>query len=52
MYKIIVDNILEKVDTFQNQGSGWIFSKVNNLDLHIAKYQPIAAQSYKDLTKK
>ena len=52
MYKRIVDNILEKVDTFQNQGSGWQFYKVNYLDIHIDEYQPIAAKSYIDLTKK
>ena len=52
MYKRTVDDILENVDTFQNQGSGWQFYKVNNLDLHIDEYQPIAARSYIDLPKK
>ena len=32
MYETVVNTILEKVDTYQNEGSGWQFKKVINLD--------------------
>lgn len=52
MYKTMIDTILEKIDLFQNQGSGWQFKKVNNLDLHIDNYQAIGAMSFIELPQK
>ena len=52
LYKRAVDEILEKIEKFQNRGSGWKFNKVINLDLHIEEYKPIAARPFTDLPAK
>ena len=53
LYQRAADNILEKVDNFQNKGSsGWKFERVVALDIHIDNYDPISAKSYIDLTSK
>ena len=46
VYNTCKDDIVEKIGQFTNQGSGWIFEKVINLDIHIDKYNPITAKSY------
>lgn len=52
VYKIGTERILEKVGNYQNNGSGWIFNKVDHFDIHIDKYKPIAAKSYISLPQK
>jgi hypothetical protein len=34
------------IDTFQNQGSGWVFEKVIQLDILIDKYVPLRGSSH------
>lgn len=46
-----MEKIKESFSNFQNNGSGWIFSKIMSLDLHVDKYEPISAESYIDLPK-
>jgi hypothetical protein len=43
--------ILEKITQFTNLGSGWAVRRVINLELNIAKFNPISGQSYFDLPK-
>lgn len=50
-YEKLVQNILEKIEVYQHRGSGWIFESISKLDIHIDKYQPIAATSYVELPK-
>ena len=49
---MLTEDILEKVSIFQNQGSRWIFNKVENFHIHIDKYKPVTAKSYFVLPQK
>lgn len=44
--------IYRSFEEFTQHGSGWSLEKINNIKLHIAKYQPLAASSYIPLPKK
>ena len=46
LYKKSTDQILEFFDTFQNNGSGWVFKSIVSLEIHTVKYQPIGGSSY------
>ena len=37
---------LEKVEQYQNEGSGWIFDQVEYFDISIDPYEPISGKSY------
>jgi len=52
LYNKMTEQILEKIKTFQNQGSGWIFRKIIALDIHIDKYKPGSGNSFLPLPKK
>ena len=41
--------ILLQVDEFQEKGSGWIFNEVKQMDVHIAKYQPLRGSTFVQL---
>ena len=43
--------IIQRLDTYQEKGSGWIVKRVNHLDLHCSVYCPLRAASYKPLPK-
>jgi hypothetical protein len=53
--EIILDDIfaamIESIETFTNEGSGWEVETVETLWLNIAKYQPLRGGSYIDLPK-
>ena len=38
--------ILEGLAQFQNNGSGWVFERVVQLDIHIDRYDPLRGSSY------
>ncbi|XP_054713577.1 uncharacterized protein LOC129223038 [Uloborus diversus] len=40
------------MDDFQARGSGWVLSKINNLELRINKYNPLRGSSYIELPDK
>ena len=46
LYKKSTDQILEFFDTFQNNGSGWVFKSIVSLEIHTVKYQPMRGSSY------
>ena len=48
-YNEMTKNMLESLETFQSRGSGWIFERVNQLDIHIDKYVPLRGSSYINL---
>ena len=52
IYRKTKDVILEKFANYQNRGSGWIFKKIVALEIHVDKYNPIAARSFIPLPKK
>ena len=43
--------ILKKIDEFQQKGSGWVVRKVEHLDVHISRYQPLRGSTYVKLPK-
>ena len=50
IYEEIIDEIEEEIQKTQDaEGSGWVFVEVENLALHISKWNPINAGSYIDL---
>ena len=51
IYDELVEKIIERVDTFQNRGSGWVFSKILYLDIHVNPFNPLAGSSYVELPK-
>ena len=51
LYEIWKAKILESIDTFQNNGSGWIFKSIVSLEIHTVKYRPLSGSSYIPLPK-
>ena len=45
------EQILDKIDQFQQKGSGWVVRKVLHLDVHISQYLPLRGSSYIALPK-
>jgi len=43
------EKIKKNAEEFQEKGSGWAVAKVDSIDVHIAKYRPLRASSYKKL---
>ena len=39
-------------ENFQQNGSGWVLDRIQNLKLHVASYQPLKGSSYLPLPKK
>ena len=40
------EDIREKIDIFQMNGSGWYFKEVKRLEIHIVEYTPMKGSSY------
>ena len=43
--------ILEKIQQFQNNGSGWVFENVESFDINIEPFEPLSGSSYISLLK-
>ena len=50
-YTVMSNEILENTANFQRRGSGWIFRKVLNMEIHLKKYEPLSGSSYIPLPK-
>ena len=46
LFEKMVGRIGEVLANFQRNGSNWIFEKVNQLEIHMANWEPINASSY------
>ena len=46
LYDTMTNHLLELVEDFQNQGSGWQFDRVEYFDIYIDPYEPISGSSY------
>ena len=42
----MIEDILEKIDNFQMNGSGWYFKEVKRLEIHTVEYKPMKGSSY------
>ena len=51
LYVTMVERILEKLATFQNQGSGWRFRRIIRLELHTLSYNPLRGETWIPLPK-
>ena len=51
-YREMRDLILEKIDTFQPQKSGWQFDQILSHDISIVPFRPLAGNSYIPTPKK
>ena len=47
-----INHLLELIEQFQNQGSGWQFDKVEYFDINIDPFEPLSADSYIPLPEK
>ncbi|XP_022800154.1 uncharacterized protein LOC111338012 [Stylophora pistillata] len=51
IYDECVEKMMESLAEFQRRGSGWVFNRVEGLDLHTVKYTPLKGSSYIKLPK-
>ena len=51
IYNTLVAQILEKIEEFQNMGSGWQFEQVVTFDINTDPYTPLAGSSYIEVPK-
>ena len=51
LYDTIVERILEKMVTFQNEGSPWRLRSVIQLELHTVSYKPLRGETWISLPK-
>ena len=42
----IIEQILKRVDQYEERGSGWVFHQLLRLDLHTYEYTPFSASTY------
>ena len=52
LFNVMTSRLIELSQQFQNQGSGWQFSKVETLDINIDPFEPLSGSSYIPLPKK
>ncbi len=45
----ITDQLLKKIDDFEQRGSGWVLRELSRLDLHTYVYDPLRASTYTPL---
>ena len=43
---IITEELLKKIDDFEERGSGWVLHELSRLDLHTYVYDPLRASTY------
>ena len=43
---LITDQLLKKIDDFEQRGSGWVLRELSHLDLHTCVYNPLRASTY------
>ena len=46
LLKKIISNITEKIYIYQQNGSGWYFKEVIQLEIHTVKFRPMKGSSY------
>ena len=49
LYKDVIKDILNKIISYQNNGSGWYFEKVLWLEIHAVNYKPLKGSCYLEL---
>ncbi len=44
--QIIMEQLLKKIDDFEQRGSGWVLHELSRIDLHTYVYDPLRASTY------
>ena len=44
--KVSLRRLWQKIDTFEENGSGWVVDRLTELDLHLVSYDPLCAGIY------
>ena len=44
-----ITRISEEIDTFINNGSGWVLKSIDKLEIYVVNYKPLKGSSYIDL---
>ena len=52
LYERMTRECLEKIEKFQNKGSGWQFASVESFDISVDPFKPLRGSSYFTLPKK
>ena len=52
MYERMTKECLEKIEKFQNKGSGWQFESVESFDINVDPFKPLRGSSYFPTPKK
>ena len=39
-FTTLIQDLIDKIDTFEARGTGWMLVKISNITLNISKYQP------------
>ena len=52
LFNMMTNRLLEKVEKFQNEGSGWQFNQVEYFDINIDPFEPFVGSSYINLPQK
>ena len=52
IYNVMIAMILERIDKFQNKGSGWQFDSIVSFDINVDPYMPMRGTSYFPLPAK
>ena len=52
LYERMTKGCLEKIEKFQNKGSGWQFASVESFDINVDPFNPIGGSSYFPLPAK
>ena len=50
-YEIMIQNIEERIQNFNQRGSNWRFQRILSLDVHFTDYLPLRGSSYNKLPK-
>ena len=51
IYDVANERLIELLENFQKNGSGWIFEKVLHFDIHINEFKPLRGSSFIELPK-
>ena len=46
LLKKIISDIIEKIEVYQQNGSGWYFKEVLQLEIHVVEFNPLGGSSY------
>ena len=52
VFDTMTNHLLELIQQFQNQGSGWQFNQVDHFDINIKPFNPLSGSSYIPLPSK